>query len=71
MGLRIWRRRRVIAPVPVLEDFGITVTLRRGDKVVQRDVYGNVQVVRIAADETRLDAPGLAGMTASRDQGKP
>jgi hypothetical protein len=70
MGLRIWRRRRVIAPVPVLEDFGITVTLRRGDKVVQRDAYGNVQVVRIAADETRLDAPGLAGMTASPDQGK-
>jgi hypothetical protein len=58
----------VVAPVAVLEDFGITVTLRRGDKVVQRDAHGNVHVVRIAADETRLDAPGLAGMTAALDE---
>jgi hypothetical protein len=45
------RRRPAIAALP---EFGIRVTLRRGDRIVRRDARGAIEVVRITDERVDL-----------------
>jgi hypothetical protein len=41
-------RRRGVARVPITPEFGVRVVLREGDKVVRRNLKGEVEVTTIA-----------------------
>jgi|RhiMetdeSRZDD1v2_1073273.scaffolds.fasta_scaffold302173_4 hypothetical protein len=50
-------RRRPDAP-SLPQGFDVCLTLRKGEKVVRRNRNGEVEIVRLQADVTRLDASG-------------
>ena len=49
-------RRTVSAPATdrVAPEFGVQVTLRKGDKIVRRDARGAIQVTRVTEDRVEL-----------------
>ena len=52
--MRLFRRTtRKAAAIQVAPEFGVRVTLRRGDKIVRRDARGAIQVVQVT--EERVD----------------
>jgi hypothetical protein len=53
--MRFFKRasRQPSAPA-VAPEFGVHVTLRRGDRIVQRDARGAIQVTLITEDTVRL-----------------
>ena len=53
--MRLFRRRtsRRAAIVEVAPEFGVRVTLRKGDKIVRRDARGAIQVEQVTQE--RLD----------------
>jgi hypothetical protein len=58
-GLRLFRRSRLAAPAPVLPEFGVRVTLRRGDKIVRRDSNGAIVISSVREEST--DATEILG----------
>ena len=44
------RFRQPTAAPPVLPEFGVRVTLRKGDKLVGRDAHGVIHVTRVGED---------------------
>jgi len=58
--MKLFRRtsRRAVA-VEVAPEFGVRLTLRKGDKIVHRDARGAIQVTRVTEDHVdvrRVDA---------------
>ncbi len=53
--MRLFRRtpRRAAAP-EVAPEFGVRVTLRKGDKIVRRDAKGVIQVVLVTEEHVDL-----------------
>ena len=52
--MRLFRRTsRKTAAIQLTPEFGVRVTLRKGDKIVQRDARGAIHVVQIT--EERVD----------------
>jgi hypothetical protein len=58
---------RPVRPVPALgstPEFGVRLTLRRGDRIVRRDARGAIQITRVTEDRVevtdvcRTTAPG-------------
>jgi len=49
--MRLFRRtsRRAVA-VEVAPEFGVRLTLRKGDKIVRRDAHGAIQVTRVTEE---------------------
>jgi len=59
--MRLFRRaRRPASVVRVAPEFGVNVTLRRGDKIVRRDARGTIHVTRITEDRVELTDLGAA-----------
>ena len=55
-----WRK-----PAPSLaQGFDVSVTLRKGDKIVRRNGQGEIEIVRVTSDVARLDATGDPRRTA-------
>jgi hypothetical protein len=67
-GLRLFRRQRFPAVFPLLPEFGVRVTLRRGDKIVRRDPNGVIVVTNVTADQT--DATEVLGTVATGASGR-
>jgi hypothetical protein len=62
--MKLFRRRsQPPAAVPVAPEFGVRVTLRKGDRVVRRDARGVIHVTRVTeervevTDVCKVDAP--------------
>jgi hypothetical protein len=52
--MRLFRRTtRKAAALQLTPEFGVRVTLRKGDKIVRRDARGTIHVVKIT--EERVD----------------
>lgn len=53
--MRLFRRRssRRAAAIEVAPEFGVRVTLRKGDRIVRRDARGTIEVVEVT--EERMD----------------
>ena len=68
--MRLFRRTpRPAPPVRVAPEFGVQVTLRKGDKVVRRDARGAIHITRVTEERvelTDLDRPSGATTRASR-----
>ena len=46
--MRLFRRAaRRAAAIQVIPEFGVRLTLRRGDKIVRRDARGTIHVVQV------------------------
>ncbi|HXD96341.1 MAG TPA: hypothetical protein VN646_07350 [Candidatus Acidoferrum sp.] len=53
--MRLFRRTaRPSKTVPVDPEFGVQVTLRRGDKIVRRDARGAIRVTRVTEECVEL-----------------
>ena len=60
--MRFLRRRPKPAPRPeVCPEFGIRVTLRKGDKLVGRDGKGHIRITQVTAD--RVDETEMFRLT--------
>jgi hypothetical protein len=55
--MRFFRRRisRRAAAIEVAPEFGVRVTLRKGDKIVRRDARGAIQVEQVTEESMDLD----------------
>ena len=55
--------RSTVAADPVAPEFGVQLTLRKGDKVVRRDARGAIHITRVTEERVkltdlgRMDAP--------------
>jgi hypothetical protein len=63
--MRVFRRRaRPSTTERVAPEFGVQVTLRKGDKIVRRDARGAIHITRVTEDRVeladlgRMRAPG-------------
>ena len=62
--MRLFRRTaRPSPPIRVAPEFGVQVTLRKGDKVGRRDARGAIHITRVT--EERVDLTDLGPMDAS------
>jgi hypothetical protein len=53
--MRLFRRpSRKAASVEVTPEFGVRVTLRKGDKIVRRDARGAIHVTRVTEEHVDL-----------------
>jgi hypothetical protein len=68
LGLRLFRRAPLPVLTPALPEFGVRVTLRRGDKIVRRDAHGAIVISSVC--EERTDATEILGtpVMAARDR---
>ena len=49
--MRLFRRTsRPAVAVEVAPEFGVRLTLRKGDKIVRRDAHGAIQVTRVTEE---------------------
>ena len=55
---RLLFRKRRPEPPSLPQGFDVCLTLRKGEKVVRRNRHGEVEIVRLQSDVTRLDASG-------------
>jgi hypothetical protein len=63
--MRLFRRRpRPPVAAPVAPEFGVRLTLRRGDRVVRRDARGAIHVTRVT--EERVEITDLCAPEATR-----
>jgi hypothetical protein len=67
-NLRLFRKSRFPAVLPLLPEFGVRVTLRRGDKIVRRDPNGVIVVTSVTSDRT--DATEMLGAVATGASGR-
>jgi hypothetical protein len=51
----LFRRRRPAVTPALSQGFDVSVTLRRGDKVVRRNERGEIEIVRVVTDVAQLD----------------
>jgi hypothetical protein len=51
--MRLFRRRtsRRVVTAEVAPEFGVRVTLRKGDKIVRRDARGGIEVVQVTQEQ--------------------
>ena len=58
--MRLFRRAaRRAAAIQVTPEFGVRLTLRRGDKIVRRDARGAIHVVHVTDEHVDVrDVPG-------------
>ena len=62
--MRLFRRTARPSPtIPVVPEFGVHVTLRKGDKVVRRDARGTIHITRVT--EERVELTDLGPMDPS------
>ena len=65
--MKLFRRT---APPPAIErvapEFGVQVTLRKGDKIVRRDARGAIHVTRVTEDRVELAHLGRIRAPAPR-----
>jgi hypothetical protein len=62
--MRLFRRPARPSPtIPITPEFGVQVTLRKGDKVVRRDARGAIHITRVT--EERVELADLGRMNAS------
>ena len=53
--MRLFRRvSRRISSAPVAPEFGIRLTLRKGDRIVRRDARGDIHVTRVMEDRLEV-----------------
>jgi len=53
--MRLFRRTsRKTAAIEVAPEFGVRITLRKGDKIVRRDARGAIHVVRVTEEHVDL-----------------
>ena len=68
--MRLFRRTpRPAPPARVAPEFGVQVTLRKGDKVVRRDARGAIHIMEVTEERvelTDLDRPSGPVSRASR-----
>ena len=48
---------------PLAQGFDVSVSLRKGDKIVRRNERGEVEIVRVTSDGAMLDASGAPRRT--------
>jgi hypothetical protein len=51
-------RKRRLDPSSLPQGFDVCLTLRKGEKVVRRNRDGEIEIVRLQSDVTRLDPSG-------------
>jgi hypothetical protein len=57
--MRLFRRTtRPSPPERVAPEFGVQVTLRKGDKVVRRDARGAIHITRVTEERVELNDLG-------------
>jgi len=62
--MRLFRRTaRPSPPIRVVPEFGVQLTLRKGDKVVRRDARGAIHITRVT--EERVELTDLGRMDAA------
>jgi hypothetical protein len=60
--MRLFRRApRQSVPAQIAPEFGVHVTLRRGDKIVHRDARGVIRITRISEERVHLTDLGVPG----------
>jgi hypothetical protein len=60
--MKLFRRTaRPSATVPVDPEFGVQVTLRKGDKIVRRDARGAIRVMRVTEECVEMADLGQMG----------
>lgn len=65
--MRMFRRRpRPTTSDRVTPEFGVQVTLRKGDKIVRRDARGAIHVTRVTEDRVELADLGRMRPPAGR-----
>lgn len=53
--MRLFRRPpRRAAATPVAPEFGVRLTLRKGDRIVHRDARGAIRVTRVTEDRVEV-----------------
>jgi hypothetical protein len=53
--MKLFRRSsRRPRPAPVTPEFGIRLTLHKGDRIVRRDARGAIRVTRVTADQLEV-----------------
>ena len=66
--MRLFRRTsRKAAVIQLTPEFGVRVTLRKGDKIVRRDARGVIHVVKIT--EERVDMRHVQAAHPARKHG--
>ena len=61
--MRLFRRTaRPSAPVRIEPEFGVQLTLRRGDRIVRRDARGAIHITQVT--EERVELTDLDGIGA-------
>jgi hypothetical protein len=64
--MRLFRRSsRRTAPALVAPEFGIRLTLRKGDRIVRRDARGAIRVTHVTADRMEITDVCRAGPPGS------
>jgi hypothetical protein len=63
--MRLFRRSPQPPPPQLTPEFGIHVTLRRGDKIVRRDARGAIRVTCITEECVQLTDVGRPAPSAS------
>jgi hypothetical protein len=67
--MRLFRRSsRPPVPVPVTPEFGVRLTLRKGDRVVRRDTRGAIHIMRVTEERLELTDVQQALTPRSRDR---
>lgn len=60
--MRLFRRPpRRAAAIPVAPEFGVRLTLRKGDRIVRRDARGAIRVTRVTEDRVEVTDVCRAG----------
>jgi len=68
--MRLFRRspRRETAAPPVAPEFGVRLTLRKGDRIVRRDARGAIHIRRVLDDHVEVTDVCRAGSAIARDR---
>ncbi|HEU4369254.1 MAG TPA: hypothetical protein VFV05_13620 [Methylomirabilota bacterium] len=60
--MRLFRRPARRAPAtPVAPEFGVRLTLRKGDRIVRRDARGAIRITRVTEDRVEVTDVCRAG----------
>jgi hypothetical protein len=69
--MRLFKRPPRRAPaIPVEPEFGVRLTLRKGDRVVRRDARGAIHITRVIEDRVEMTDVCRAGPPAPRERGR-
>jgi hypothetical protein len=65
--MRLCRRTARPSPtIPIAPEFGVQVTLRKGDKVVRRDARGAIHIMRVTEERVELTDLGRVAESPPR-----